>query len=81
MIYNIIKNSRSKSGGLSQIGYDSVRRMCQSKQQGRSLVNAITELAIAMANQKLEFLRHFLATKLIPISKKDGTPHPVGLEL
>ena len=36
MIYNIIKKSRSKSGGLSQIGYGSVRRMCQSKQQGRS---------------------------------------------
>ena len=79
MIYKIIKKSRSKSGGISHIGYDSVRRLCLSKNQGRALVNAITELANSMSNQKILFLRHFLATRFIPIRKKDGSPRPVGV--
>ena len=32
-----------------------------------------------MSNQKIPFLSHFLATRTIPISKKDGTPRPVGV--
>ena len=79
MIYNIIKKSRSKSGGISHISYDCVRRLSQSKNYGRALINAITELANAMSNQKIPFLSHFLATRTIPISKKDGTPRPVGV--
>ena len=59
MIYNIIKKARSKSGEISQIGYDSVPRMCQSKQHGRALFNAITELAKAMSNQKIAFYATF----------------------
>ena len=63
------------------MSYPMVRRLADKsmKETGRSLVRACTDLANSIANKQLKNLTHFLATRTIPVRKKNGSARPVGI--
>lgn len=71
--------STSKAGGISHIGYNILKRLVLLKLTGKILVSSITDLANGVANSRLKFLYHWLATRTIPVRKKDGSARPIGI--
>ena len=78
-IYNIISKSKAKSGGINHLGYVTLFQMCKLKNCGNTLVQTICKLANQLANSKLPHLKHFLASRCIPVRKKDGSSRPVSI--
>ena len=78
-IYKIISKTKSNSGGLSHIGSDTLLKLCNLKSSGNSLINSVTQLANQLANSRIDNLFHFMATRCIPVRKKDASTRPVGI--
>ena len=76
-IFEIIAKARGRSGGISHISYSNLFTMTKMKSCGNTLIQSITKLTNSLANQKLPYLEHFLASRLVPVRKKDGSTRPV----
>ena len=79
LVHKIIAEGKSKTGGISHLAYDNVKKMIKLKETGDFLAQALTNLANALSSTKISKLSHFFATRIIPIAKKSLTPRPVGV--
>ena len=78
-IYKIIAQGKSDSGGLSHIGNHTLLKLCKLKSSGNSLILSLTKLSNTLANEKVDNLYEFMATRCIPVKKQDGSSRPVGI--
>ena len=78
-IYKIIAQGKSDSGGLSHIGNHTLLKLCKLKSSGNNLILSLTKLSNTLANEKVDNLYEFMATRCIPVKKQDGSSRPVGI--
>jgi hypothetical protein len=69
-VVKAICSGKSKSGGLNNIGYPTLKQLLKKSELGDALSSAISDLANALSSKNVPNLVHWIASRTIPIKKK-----------